>query len=625
MRRSIIAVICCLLSTAMAAERFAELDPARIAAIAALLPERPAGFGRPINDRAYWSHPDTLALVGKVVADAEKLVGKEFPAWDDALYLEFSKMGRRPPGERMMKTRHGWLRPLVLAECVEAKGRFLPTIAIALEEYLRQPTWTIAAHDRNLANFQRKSYSVDLVSALFAADLATALHLLDDRLDADLRRRVDEAIHLRVLTPMRRSYVTGKGHGWLGSKAQPVQNNWNAVCLSGAVGAALAIIPDRTERAVHAAAAEHYSTYFLNGFHSDGYCDEGGGYWSYGFGNFAVLREELIQSTGGRIDLFLDPKIRNIALFGVRFQMNDRLVPPFADCRAGSRANVDLVAYCNQVMALGLPGLEGAGGIGRASLATALMRPTPCAAKPGTATAAALVDVRSFFDQAGVLVCRPSSPTCRLAAAMKAGGNSSHSHNDIGSFVIALGSETIVGEPGGPHAYNDKTFGPQRYTFKMLNSFGHPVPVVAGQLQVDATKVKPPVLGTAFSDAQDEMRIDLKPAYQVPTLAKLERTMRFVRTGVGAVRIEDVVAFTQASAFEVCLTTRATHEQVDATTLVFTAGKERLQVVVTTPDGFELTSEAIEEFDAPPFTRLGLKLTKPVTATTVTMVFTPLP
>jgi hypothetical protein len=58
-------------------------------------------------------------------------------------------------------------------------------------------------------------------------------------------------------------------------------------------------------------------------------------------------------------------------------------------------------------------------------------------------------------------------------------------------------------DSGGPFAYNNRTFSPERYTYKILNSVGHPVPVVAGQLQRDATKVHPRVLKTSFNDDQD--------------------------------------------------------------------------------------------------------------------------
>src|SRR5581483_7740488 len=113
-----------------------------------------------------------------------------------------------------------------------------------------------------------------------------------------------------------------KGEWWMTGT-----NNWNAVCLAG-VTSALGMIDDRKERAGFAAAAEYYSRNFISGFQDDGYCVEGGGYWAYGFGNFIQLRERLWQATDGKLDLFNSPKIRDIALYGLRIQMNDHLVPP---------------------------------------------------------------------------------------------------------------------------------------------------------------------------------------------------------------------------------------------------------------------------------------------------------
>jgi hypothetical protein len=98
---------------------YAELDPARIATIASWLPETPTGFGKPITDRNFWTSTDTLARTDDCVNEAQRLLGQPFPAWDDNLYLDYSRTGQRPPGEKMMSARTAWLRPLVLAECVE--------------------------------------------------------------------------------------------------------------------------------------------------------------------------------------------------------------------------------------------------------------------------------------------------------------------------------------------------------------------------------------------------------------------------------------------------------------------------------------------------------------------------
>lgn len=596
----------------------AELSNERVAAISEMLPEAPAGFGKPISDRDFWKNPETLARTNNAVRRATTLLDKDFPPWSDELYLDFSKTGRRPPGEAMIHARGVWLEPLVTAECVENQGRFLPAIHRTLEAYLTQPTWTLPAHDYGLENFQRRKYSVDLRAAETAADLAQALWLLDNRIDPALRARIIDALEQRIFMPFRTSLENHKGHWWLGSKSDPVKNNWNAVCLAGVVGAARTILPDRNDRAVFIAAGEHYSQYFINGFTDDGYCDEGPGYWGYGFGDFVGLREVLAHATTGRIDLFDRPKTIRMALYGKRIAFPAGDVPPFADCRTGTRANTRLIAYCDRVF--GMVTNETKSGPGLRGLARMFTSETPARLK----ASAPPVDesLRSYFDKVGVLVCRPGDPsTGRLSAAIKAGGNGSHSHNDIGSFVISIDGMQPVGDPGGPHAYDNETFGPKRYEKNILNSFGHPVPVVDGQLQVDATKVKPKVLETRFQPEWDRISIDLTPAYQVSSLKNLTRTMTYSRKDSGKVGIKDEVTFSEPSAFELALTTRWEVTLTDPTTLEFTLDGRKLIAEITTPDGFDLTKTRIEEMGAPAFTRIGIKLRKPVTDASVGMVF----
>jgi len=593
------------------AEQFAELDQKRIDAIESYMSETPMAFGQPITNRVYWSDPKVLAKVNFAVPAAEKLLGKTFPAWSDDLYLEFSKNGRRSGGEKMENARGAWLTPLVLAECIENKGRFLPAISTALQGYVDEPTWTLAAHDAKLESFSRKHYSVDLRSASFGHDIATAINLLGGKLDPALRKRVVDALYERCLKPVRESLVTGKGHFWL-----TADHNWNSVCLAGVVGTALAIEPDRKERAIFVAAGEHYSAHFLKGFRNDGYCAEGGGYWSYGFGNFVILREELVQATKGKIDLFSDPKVVAIALFGVRFQLNDHVMPGFADCHYNTRADLRLLAYCNQTLNLKLTELESVPVLGHNNLGTVLIVPTQFESASNRQQLE--IGDCSYFADTGVLVCRPSAPSGKMAVAIKAGGNGNHSHNDIGSFVIQMGKDLEIGEPGGPFAYSRDTFGPKRYESKLLNSYGHPVPVVAGKLQSRATSVKPVVLNTHFSENADEISIDMTPAYKsAKELVKLVRTLRYDRQGAGSVTIKDEVEFSKPSSFETVLTSRAKYSQQSTNTLQFSEGAEHVTASIKASEDYTLSEETISEMSTPAYKRIDLKLSKPVSKATV--------
>lgn len=597
---------------------YGELSTNRIAQIAGWLPEKPAGFGRPMDDRAYWADPAIVARSATNMRQAEKLLGQEFPAWDNEAYLDYSMTGSRARCLKMQGERESWLKPLVLAECLENKGRFLPLINRILESYASQPTWTWAFHDKKLRNFHGEEYDVDLNSATFGHELAETLYLLNDKIDPSVRKHLEETLRQRLFEPFRRALSSGHGCWWLGSLNSTVQNNWNCVCLAGVVGAALAVIPDKTERALYVAAGEHYPQYYLNSIPLDGYCGEGAGYWNYGFGHLALLREEIVQGTGGRVDLFANPRIADNALYGTRILIGPDAVPPFADCGFDAKPSLELLSYCNTVMNLGMetPAFNGfPKGIGE-TLTTA----SPCEKPAGKSKKED--PLRFYFDKAGVLSCRPTPGSlCALGIGIKAGGNGSHSHNDIGSYAIALANQKPTGDPGGP-VYDSSTFSPQRYDHRIINSYGHPVPVIAGKLQVLAAKAKPSVLSTSFTPERDEITMDITSAYDVATLQKLTRHMVYDRSGKGEIRITDEATFLEPTTFEDALIARGDWKQTDARTIQLSRGQATLSVMVDSSDPFHLQPEKIKD-QGVEFTRIGLVFDKPVKTARVTMTFQP--
>jgi hypothetical protein len=596
-----------------------EVNSHRVEALAAMLSADPAGFGRPVSNRSYWSDAERRTRLADSIHEAERLLTAEFPRWDDDAYLDYSRTGKRKEGEAMQSRRSAWLAPLVLAECLENSGRFMDRINMVLGEYAREPTWTWPAHDGNLNCFYRRHYIVDLRSATFAHELAQSLYLLGSKVSPEVRRAVESTIRERVFASVKESLRTGKGNSWL-----RIENNWNAVCLAGVTGAALANLADRRERAEFAAVAEHFSRYFLAGFPDDGYCTEGVGYWNYGFGNFALLRDELHRATAGRLDLFADPKIRNIALFGARIQMAPGNAPAFGDCHLGTVPDASLLAYCDRALRLGLGSpTDSAPAGGRGSLVAACREPAVPVADARQQRSDADAGLRWFFPDAGVLICRPAPGTAgHLVAAIKAGGNASHRHDDIGSFVIGIGTEQLVGDPGGPAQYERGTFSPQRRTYPMINSFGHPVPLIGGQMQVDSGTVKPKVLRTQFTPERDEIAIDLASAYSVAGLKKLERTMRLIRGGVGRIVIEDAFEFDRPTTFEMALPTHSQFRQSASRRLEFKTGDKRLTVDVESPGDFSVATEPIEG-TAPPATRVAIRLNAPQRAGMLRLTFRP--
>lgn len=581
----------------------------RVAAVAAMLPQMPKGFGDTYHNRLVWAKLYADPKYRKVIGIAESLLNKPFPAWNDEAYLLYFTKGTRPEGEKMMSDRLGWLAPLVWAECLENKGRFVPTIQMVLNELIHQKSWSLPAHDKRKQNIEGRNYTVDLGAAGFAHNVAQAVYLLDDKLTPQLRAAVLSQMERHVFVPVLQSVAAGnKDSYWLTETS-----NWNSVCLAGVTGAALAIIPDRGERARFVTIAERYAKNSVAGFTDEGYCTEGLGYYDYGFSKYILLRENIWQATNGTIDLFADPKIKRIASYVPNLEIINDVYPNIADCHVGVKAPAALLWYCSRNLGLGLQKydkLTFAGGT--ATLTDDIMRAFPNSAsqsKVNPNTSALAFGLRSYFKQAGVLIERPlAGSKANIGAALKGGNNNEiHNHNDVGSFSVVVGDEMLMGDPGGPSFYTAKTFGAERYNYKLLASYGHPVPLVAGIQQKEGASAEAKVLNTSFTDKQDEFVMDISSAYPVPGLNKLVRTFIYNRDDMGFLTVRDNFAFKSNEKFEFTLITRARWKQTSPNQIEFDGKKQKMIATISTKSSFAVKAETIEE-NAPAFTRIGIVL-----------------
>lgn len=600
---------------------WAELDEGRIHVLAGWLSLQPGGLGPPCNDRVTWAAAaPRLTEIRKV---ADKLLTQDFPKWDDEAYQEFSRSGRRARGEQMMNARKGWLYPLVMAECGDYNGRYLPVLERTLDELASQPTWTWPAHDETLQNLRRERYQVDLMAADTAVELAETIYLMGARLSPAVRERVLDALQQRVFTPVRESLAGNNDHWWL-----QAEHNWNAVCLSGVVGAALTVLHDVRDRSVFAAAAEHYIRRYLSGFERDGYSTEGPSYWNYGFSHFVLLRAHIMRATGNRLDLFANERVTAIARYGFRIEMLPGNVAGFGDASSKTRIDEWTRAYLRDAFAptasarfnaLPVTTMQRSSDPLVAAVASLFMRVPPAQQRVADLAEAGL---RSYFEEAGVLVARPA-PHGRLGVSMKGGGNTHHSHNDIGSYSIALGAEQPTGDAGATR-YSAKTFSKDRYTIRAINSWGHPVPVVDGELQVDASKIKPRVLHAAFTDARDEFELDLMQAYASPLLQTLTRRLVFERASGGNVEVADHFVYSRPGRFETALITRGSWARQPDGTLLLWEDHERLQARIDGSAEYELRVETVDE-EGLRFTRIGIVLSQPQRKGYVRVTFTAAP
>jgi hypothetical protein len=605
-----------------------EIEAARVKEIAAELPPKPAGFGRPITDRAAWGKIAQAPAFASVVPQARKLSREPVPALPDELYLDFSKTGNRSRCERVLKGRQSRIVSFTLAECLEDRGRFLSPLTKTIEALCAEKTWTYPAHDRKLDNFHGRTVEIDLRASAVAWDLATADYLVGDRLSPATRRMVRENVQRRVLQPFR-DMVQGRRPEihWLRAT-----HNWNAVCLAGVTGAALALEESPDDRAWFIAAAQHYIRFFLSGFTPDGYCSEGVGYWNYGFGHFLMLGEAIRQATGNRLDLFADPAALQPARYGLRTEIINGLYPTIADCHPGSRPAQEFVQFICERLGLAVPDAGQAdftrpsGSLAATMMFSFLDKPLPIVASAKITPDSPL---RTWFKDGGVLICRPQPGSeTQFAAVLKGGHNAEHhNHNDVGSFSVIAGKAMVICDPGG-EIYTARTFSAHRYDSKVLSSYGHAVPVIGGELQRTGAQARAAVLRADFRDEEDTLALDLRSAYTAPGLKRLERTFVFQRGESAGLTVCDEATFSEPTSFETALITWGDWKRLSETELSLTDDGGAVRVRIDTGgEPFKISTERLNE-DVPTRTkplRLGIALNSLVKAAKVTLTITPEP
>ena len=422
----------------------------RIEEIAAMLPEKPQGFGPKITDRAAWKKIAASPQFKDAVSKAEELMNEPLPELTEELFADFSKTGNRTRAQKVIAIRQQRYPTLVIAECIENKGRFLPAIEKAIRAICSDKTWVLPAHDWKLRNYKGTERDIDLRSSNQGFNLATVDYWLGDRLSDDVRKVMRAKIDEQVFVPFENSVKTGKPRLWWLTHT----NNWNAVCLAGVTGTALTLVESPEDRAFYVAAAEKNIVNSTAGYTADGYCTEGVGYWSYGFGHQMMLGEMVRRATGGKIDMLEDDKIRLIAQFTSRMQIVPGIYPPFADCPVGATPDEGLIALVNR--RYGFAKSDAGQGevnqnIGPDSWLFSIGMfsfddPTMKTVEPKEDAPAR--PLRAWFPETGILICRPGGDGT-FGAALKGGNNSEHhNHNDVGSYMIALAGETPLIDPG---------------------------------------------------------------------------------------------------------------------------------------------------------------------------------
>lgn len=499
-------------------------------------------YGAREKGREFWDRLGAAGNKKRMVEAAESFAKEPLTPLTEELYKEYYKNGVRDNYQGPFFHLQSRLNAFNLAEQYENEGRFIDALNEIVLYWCSFPSWVLPAHDAVAIVYDGKQVYSDLGATLLGGDIAIAVNLHEDKLPPETVKLAKAEIERRLLKPYREAVRDEARAGMFWVR---VVSNWNAVCHAGTIAAALNIVDSKEDRAFFLAAADYFSEkYFLKSFTNDGYCSEGLGYWDYGFGNYITLGALARNATQGKLDMFRFTCIRPILSFAPTLELDAGAFVAFADCSMAAKPSPLYVGYLSRLKGYGFYDYErrglGKNYLGNSPLSVAAFGydEDVTLAEPGDEKDFVL-PIRTDFPDAGVTICRPdpSAKGAYFAVAFKGGHNNElHNHNDVGSYSLVLGNKAdansqaffVCRDPGG-ETYTARTFSSRRYEGQLLNSFGHPVPRVSGVLQSPGGQAKGQVVEKSFADGVDSVTLDIRSAYNVPTLQTLTRQFEFGR------------------------------------------------------------------------------------------------
>lgn len=477
------------------------------------------------SDRAAWESLDaqwkeeTLRL-------GEGYLNFNYPSLSATDFMDFSRTGNRVRYEdRLFGKRHA-LSALVLAECVENKGRFLDDIINGIFSICEESAWQLPAHN----SYERDTPQLllpdatapilDLFSCETSAVLATAYYLLGARLDEIcplIGKRIMHELELRIFTPYLNTHFW-----WMGNGKDPM-NNWTIWCTQNMLLSVF--LTDTSGELCHEVLKKacQSTDYFLDEYGEDGCCDEGAQYYRHAGLCLFNTMEVLNAVTGDSFaHLYQEPKIQNIAAYILNVHIEDKYYVNFADCSPiAGRCSAREFLFAKRVQNENMASFAAADFL--AGLDTTLLLPTEnsmyyrlqngftvhAIREYASAHTAAAKHSDLYYPSVGLFIARDDT----LCLAVKAGDNGdSHNHNDTGSFTVYKNGTPLLIDVG-VESYTKKTFSSRRYEIWTMQSRYHNLPTVNGVMQQDGEQFLARDVSHHLSDSLCEIEMDIAPAY----------------------------------------------------------------------------------------------------------------
>lgn len=500
------------------------------------------------------------------ITRGERLLGYKWSFIPATTFLEFVRNGNRSNYEALSFDRRNKLSDLVIAECLEGKGRFIDDIVNGIWAICEESYWGVPAH----LYMQKVGYGLPDINEptvdLFVSETANLLswvhYLFGSKLDAIsplIKERIQKEMERRVLNPC----LERNDFHWMGFAGKRV-NNWNPWCNSNWLTAILLLETNKEKRISAVNKVLRSLDFFVGGYAPDGGCDEGPGYWNVAGGALFDCLELFYSATDGKINFYNEPLIKEIGRYIYRVHIYDNYFVNFADAAAKIDIPSDLVyKYGKEI------GDERLANFG-AYFAEKRRKSNQCVSGNMGRRMFAL------FNLSDLLSAKPAQPLIRdvwmeniqvmtarsfegsekgFYLAAKGGHNAeSHNHNDVGNFIVYLDGYPVLIDVG-VETYTAKTFGENRYEIWTMQSAYHNLPVINGVMQKEGREFEAKNVAYSYDDSFAQLSLDIAGTY--PEVANVDSWIRTIRLNRGKdIKVSELYKLTETSNdLKLCLMT----------------------------------------------------------------------
>lgn len=469
-----------------------------------------------------------VKVKSEIIQEGERYLGYEYPAIRATDFMNFKRTGNRVDFEDIYFARRHALCGLVLAECVEHKGRFLDDIINGIFTICEESAWQLPPHNSYIRNAPQYILPdatrpvMDLFACETGAMLGSVYYLLQKELDEVspfITKRIRQELDTRIVTP----YLTE--HFWWMGKEDEEMCNWTTWCTQNVLLSAFLVPFDESLRLQIVKKAAASCDYFLKDYGDDGCCDEGAQYYRHAglclYGAMEILNQVTDNSFA---PLYQWNKIKNIASYIINVHVDDKYYFNFADCSAiAGRCSVREYLFGKATDQLPLmqfaakdfqadDGKLYTDDVNQMNLFYRLQTIFTYEEAMNFDTSAPIFHNDVFYPSVGLFIVRNE----QLSLAVKAGDNNdSHNHNDTGSFTLYKHGQPVFADIG-VESYTKKTFSPDRYEIWTMQSGYHNLPTINGLDEKDGADFRATEVNAVLDAAIPCISMELSTAYQLP-------------------------------------------------------------------------------------------------------------